>query len=303
MLVILGVAADACPRQFNFVGDCNFVTRSTFNVPMSTRKRIGGLRVVIELPTIPAVRVVAGAAGFAERALVIVPIRMAIAAYLRHAGEVEFRMTGLTRGRCMNADQRELGKRMVEGDRMPCDFGMTALTRAIAPAMRIVLLVAADTRFRQLVGQFATMAAFAAQRFVRALQRKAGFRKMVELALPSRFTMAVGALAAETAVMMVVGAVTTIAVLRRFLDRHVVEVTGAADQFLVSAYQRKAGLFEMIERHATPLDRVVARCAIGATTALVYIVGAVARDTCLRQAFPYFINMATLTDDLDVRAA
>lgn len=180
---------------------------------------------------------------------------------------------------------------------------MATFARAIAAAVRIVLLVTADARLRQRVGQCAAMAAFAAQRFVRAFQRKTGLLEMIELVLPCRFAMAVGTVAAETAVMMIVGAVTTVAFLRWLLDRHVVEVTGAADKFLVSAHQRKSGLFEMIERHSTPLDGVVARRAIGSTAAPMYVVGAVARHTRLRKAFPHFVDVTTLTDDLDMRAA
>jgi len=276
MLVVLGVAADACPRQFNFVSDSGFVTRSTFQVPMPARQRIGRLHVMIELPTIPTVGVVAVTTRFAERAFVIVPIRMAIAADLRHTGEVEFRMTRLARSRRMNADQRELRERMVERNRMPRDLGMATLARAIAAAVRVVLLVATDTGLRQFVRQRAAMAAFAAQGFVRAFQRKAGLRKMIELALPRRFAVAIRALAAETAVMMVVGAVAPVAVFRRLFDRHVVEVARAADELFVSADQCKTGLFEMIERGSAPFRRVVARRAVRAATAAVDIVGAVA---------------------------
>jgi len=274
MLVILGVAADACPRQSNFVGNCNFVTRRAFQVPMSTRQWIGGLRVMIELPPIPTVGVVAGTTRFAERTFVIVPIRVAIAAYLRHTGEIEFRMARLARGRCVNANQRELRKRVIERNRMPCDFGMATLTRAIAATVRIVLLVTTDTRLLQFVGQCAAMAAFTAQRFVCALQCKTSLREMVELVLPCRFAMAVRTLAAETAVMMIVGAVASVAVFRRFFDRHVVEMAGTADEFFVSAQQRKTGLFEMVERDSAPFDRVVARRAVRTATASVYVVGA-----------------------------
>jgi hypothetical protein len=276
MLVVLGVAADACPRQSNFVGNCNFVTRGTLQVPMSARQRICGLRVMIELPTIPTVGVVAGAARFAERALVVVTIRVAIAAHLRHTGEVEFRMTRLARGRCMNADQRELRECVVERNRMPRHFGMATLTCAIPTAVRIVILVTTDTRLRQFVGQCAAMAAFTAQWFVCAFQCKACLRKVIVFGLPFRLAVAIRAFAAETAAMMIVGAVATVAVLRRLFDRHVVEVARAADELFVSAHQRKTGLFEMIERDPAPFDRVVARRAVRTATASVNVIGAMA---------------------------
>ncbi len=141
---------------------------------MSARQRIRGLRVVIELPAIPTVGVVAGTTRLSECAFVIVAIRVAIAAHLRHSGEIELRMTRLTRGGRVNADQRELRECVIERDRVPRDFGMATFARAIAAAVRIVLLVTADARLRQRVGQCTAMAAFAAQRFVRALQRKTG---------------------------------------------------------------------------------------------------------------------------------
>ena len=148
MLVVLGVAADTSPRQSNFVGDCNFVTRGTFQVSMSARQRICRLFVMIELPTIPPIGVVAGATRFAERALVVIAIRVAIAADFRDAGEVEFGMARLARGRRMNADQRKPREAMVECDRVPRDLGVAALARFVATIVWIIFFVAADTRLR-----------------------------------------------------------------------------------------------------------------------------------------------------------
>lgn len=104
MLVILGVAADAFPRQFSFVGNRDFVTAGTLQVAVSARQRIRGLFVVIELPAIPTVRGVAGTTDLSECAFVIVAIRVAIAAHLRHSREIELRMTRFTRGGRVNAD-------------------------------------------------------------------------------------------------------------------------------------------------------------------------------------------------------
>ena len=278
------------------------MTRRTFQISMLASQWICGLRVMIELPPIPTVGVVACATCISERALVIVAISMAIAAYLRHPGEIEFGVTRLARGRCMNPDQRELREGVVERNRVPGHFGVAALACAITATVRIVLFVATDTRLRQFVGQCAAMAAFTAQWSVRALQREAGLRKMIELVLPRRLSMAVRAFAAEAAVMMVVGAMATVAVLRRLLDRHVVEVAGVTHQFLVSTDERKTGLFEMVEGCAAPFGRVVAFGAVRTATAAMHIVRAMTRHACLRESLPDFIDVATFADHLDMRA-
>jgi hypothetical protein len=59
----------------------------------------------------------------------------------------------------------------------------------------------------------------------------------------------------------------------------------------------------MVERHSAPLDRVVARRAVRTATPFVYVVGAMARHARLRQTFPDFVDVATLADNIDVRAA
>lgn len=146
------------------------------------------------------------------------------------------------------------------------------------------------------------MAALALQRLMRAVQRKPGLGKVVVLVLPLRLPVTVTTLAAESAVMLVVGAMASIAVFRRFFDRHVVKVACAADQFLVTARQCKTGLFEMVERDPAPFGRVVARRTVRTATATMYVIGAMAGHAGLRQPPPDLVNMATLADHIDVRA-
>lgn len=148
MLVVLGVAAEACTRQLNVFGDCNFVTGRTFDAVMCSGEWIRRLRVMVELPAIPAVGVVAGPTGFAECALVIVAIRMTIAADVRHARKIELGMTGFACGRRVDADQRKFREPVIERHRMPCDFRMAALAGLVPAAVGVVLLMTADAGLR-----------------------------------------------------------------------------------------------------------------------------------------------------------
>lgn len=148
MPVVLGVAAEARPRQLNVFGDCNFVTRRAFKPVMRPGERICRLLVMVELPTIPTIGVVAGPTDFTECAVVVVAIRMTIAADVRHARKIELGMTGFACSRRVDADQWKLRERVIECNRMPRDFRMATIAGLISAAVRVVLLMTADTGFR-----------------------------------------------------------------------------------------------------------------------------------------------------------
>ena len=115
---------------------------------MCPSERISRLLVMVELPTIPTIGVVAGPTDFTECALVVVATRVTIAAYIRHAREVELGMTGFARSRRVDTDQRKFRERVIECNGMPCDFRMATLAGPVPAVVRIVLFMTADTGLR-----------------------------------------------------------------------------------------------------------------------------------------------------------
>ena len=126
---------------------------------------------------------------------------------------------------------------------------------------------------------------------------------MIVFVLPRRFAVAFGAVLPEPSAVLIVRAVAADAVLRRLLDRHVVEVAGAADQFLMTAHERKTRQFFVVEHGSGPFGVVVARPTVATAAAAVHVVGAMTRYARFWQALPHFIDVAGLAADIDVRAA
>ena len=164
MHIVGSVTAATRARQYKLVLQHGFVTRATFHALVTASERIGCLMVVIELPAVPTIRVMAGAALFAERALVVIPLGMAITADLRYTCKFQVGMTGFAGRRCMHADQWKLCEAMIERDRMPADDSVATVAAAVAALMRIVVFVAADAGFRQHIRQRAFVATFTCER-------------------------------------------------------------------------------------------------------------------------------------------
>lgn len=259
--IVLGVAAVTLHRQFDLLTRL-VVTARTGQLPMRAGQREPGLFVVIEIPVIPAARVVALAAGLAETALVFVIGTMTIAANARGVLEHAIHVTACAGQRVVQTDQREFGQAVVEGELLfPARFGMTFFAGvALLPLVYVVGAVAADAGRRQLWHFFArttantaAMAAVAGHILVLAFQRKIGVAGVIEFAvLPRRLAVA---LLAFTAIIAFVYVVATMAVDAGRAQLHfelALFVAAVAVGFGVTAAQRKMGVTVVIEADFFP---------------------------------------------------
>ena len=171
---------------------------------MRPGKRVVGLATVIEAPKLPAIRVVAKAAIYAEAAFVM-GILVTIGTFGRGVFIRLCPMAFLAGHQPVQADQRETRQIVIEDNPLTPAFLIVAIP-AVRPQlafMRIVLLVTGDACLLQLVAiEIAFMACVAFRLGVLTVQRKLRFLIMIETDLvPFRRLMAVLTFRAVTAAM------------------------------------------------------------------------------------------------------
>jgi hypothetical protein len=173
MRVILAVTCHALRGQCGFGDILRYVASMTIEAAMGSRQRIARLRVVIEAPALPAIRVMTKRAAWPQAAF-MVKVVVARFASQRSTLESQRAMAFLARYDGMMPNQRKAGDVMIKGSPSPVGVAVTLLAAAAQFAfVPIILLVTGDTGRPQLITiKIARVAAVAFDLHMSALQRK-----------------------------------------------------------------------------------------------------------------------------------
>lgn len=240
---------------------------------MRSVERIASLRIVIEAPTCPTVRIVAKRTIAREAALVI-PVLVTTRTGAGRVLERGRAMAFLARQNGMTPDQRESGEVVIEGHFLtPARFPVALLAAAAELSfVGIVLLVTGHAARRQLVAiEIAGVTGIAFDLGVLTSQWKLGLFVVVEThRLPlgrGVAGLALGAVAAGVRVLQPMTGSTG----RRQVLVALAGMTGGASDILVSAVERESGLAVIERLDATPAVLAVATIAFLPKSSLVRI--------------------------------
>jgi len=152
MGVILAVTGIAIRGQGDLRDIFGDVTGVAIDAAVRSRQRVARLRVMIEAPPCPAVRIVAAPTDRSQAAFMML-VAMAGDASQRRALELQRAMAFLARHHSMTPDQRKSGDVMIEGLYLtPVGLAVTLLAAgAKLPLVPIVLAVTGHAGRRQLV--------------------------------------------------------------------------------------------------------------------------------------------------------
>jgi len=312
MNIVILVTACAIFPQADLVFDRVTMTGETFQCFMGSIEPELGLRIVVVLPEVPAVRVVAIGTVVSKALLMHIILFVAVAAVASGVLEVCPEVTTFTGRNRMQTDQRETGQVVFESHvNPPAALVVTVVALlSLLPLVRVVKLMAAETVQRQLFSFSGTGMAFVAvDLVVLVAKREFGF-VVVELELfPAFGLMATFALVAISAAVQVLRLMTRNAVKFQLL---IVESTGMTHIALhlgVFVPQAKLGLV-VVEQDGLPCrllfctgflcgsGRSMTGLALFPIAACVVIVQAVTGVAVVRNIFPVLIRVAKTAGNL-----
>lgn len=254
------------------------LTGDTF---VRTKKRITRVLLVIELPQVPGIWRVAALALVTQCPLMMVVRLMATGTGAIRASKLVTEVAVLAGNHAMQADQRELGKVMVETiDRIPAIGDMAGGAGLhIRIFVWIVSGVTTGAIARQFILQGAHVAAGTRQFLMLAQKGKSHLLGMVELGFfPLYWRMAAVALLAVAAQMDIVVRMAAVTGQRVIALHHPVAVAGATRQFAVTMHQGKVcGV--VIENEVIPAIHRMAGIALLAILARMHVRCLVAAHT------------------------
>lgn len=186
-------------------GSAGLVAALAGQIPVCALERKIGLLIVIELPAVPADRIVAIGAGRTEPATVNIVVRMAIAAGVGQRREYQALMTLLTAGGAMHPYQREADEIVLEsGYQSPLGRFVTVPAAAEGLAMRVGRPMTAFAGPGQFIGPAAPVTVTAHQRLMHTQQGIVGFSLMIEAHFPAFLIVTIGTQGTIAAKMRVV---------------------------------------------------------------------------------------------------
>lgn len=192
-------------------------------------------------------------------------------------------MALLAGDRNVQAHQREMRHAMIEIDLVPparLDMAGPAIGAHGAPVDVIGRVAGLAITSQSCVTGVDFVAGIAFNLLVATAERKLGLAFMVELrALPAGLVMAACAVGAESAVMRVIGAMTSHAVLRDTFFHHAASMARITRHFCVRAHKSEVPYPLMIESRVLPRRGTVARLTVRTPAAPVNIIACVARIT------------------------
>jgi hypothetical protein len=259
---------------------------------------------VIEIPELPAVRVVTVVALRSEVAAMHVDGGMARRAIERGVLECLRNVAFFAWNECVRSDQRKAGEIVIE------EYLVAPAALVVAPLaglsflafVYVVRLVAGVARSLELafVAPFA-MTVVARGLCVLAAERVLGVPIVVEISrLPRRRHMATLALRPESAAMNVVPRVTPVAAPGRGIVEETSGMALLARHGGVPTFEPEARVFRMIEGDLRPSHRLVAVLALSSKAAGVLVVRFVTRLTVSRRRFVALGPVTALASDFTV---
>ena len=263
-------------------------------------------RVVIELPGLPAIRVVTLRAVLAEMALVGIVLAMTVRADQRRIFVGGTGVTFLAGGHGMRTEQRKAGQVMFEGYLLaPTGFVVTTL--AVTPfltTMRVVGFMAGNAVRAEFLGvDVAGMASLTGDFGVPTVQRVFGVTVVIESRLrPFHSAVAALAITAIATLMSIVATMTTDTLSGQLLLFRIALVTHRACGGFVRTDKFEMGVAVMVEAGRLPSFGAVAASAFGTEAALMHIVPLMAGDTVGGGVFVTLVRMTTVAGNLDMLA-
>ena len=138
MHVILSMTGEAIHRQHRLGDVLGDVTGPAIESTMGSGQRVSRLRVVVEAPPLPAIRVVTKRAVWSQAAF-MVPVAMAGVAIERRSLELQGTMATLAGHNGVASDQRKSSDIVIEGSSTPACLSVTLL--ATSSELSLVLVI------------------------------------------------------------------------------------------------------------------------------------------------------------------
>ena len=257
-------------------------------------------------PLLERVGIVAAFARTPECSLVgIILLVAAIAVCWRcNLGDIGFPVAGMALHGLMRARQRVAGLFvMIEAPARPAIGAVTGGTIGAETANVMAVSVAACACLRRILERLGAVAFLAGDHCMQSDQRKSR-QVMIKSHLlpPARLVVASLTGAAQLTVMRVILAMAGDAGRRELVAIEVTRVAAFAGDLRMTAAKRKLGCLVVIEGDRRPLVGGVAGLAIGAISAGVLVVEAMAGDARPGKIFVSLPRMACRTSDRAVRA-
>ena len=304
--IVQAMAGDAVLAQGRPPIDRAAMTREAVQSRVPAVQGESGLRVVVEAPGRPGVRVVAGLAAWPERATMGIVLGVARDAARVGPGIAAADVAFLASDRRVEAQQGETGQIVVEANSLaPSHLSMAlpACRPLAAPVHVVACMAARAVGPEALLVQRAGVAGGAGELAMGAAKREPGLACMVEgRRLPGHRGVALLAAIAVASPVRVVGAMAREAVAGELRGPDAPHVAGLARHARVASRERKAGLARVVEADLLPGDRRVAALAARAEASVMDVVHGVAADAVPRRPGVALARMADCAGNLGVLA-
>lgn len=308
MGIVRSMTAPAGPRSLRTARHRTAMTSGTREVQVCIAQLEVRRHVMLESPELPPVRVVASLALSPQRPFMHVVRPMTALTRDVSCPVHVIVVARFTRGRRVDPQKRKIGQIVIEEHSARKRVFVVAVPtiRPKIPLMHIVHLMTSDA-IR--VSTFLAvdpprMACIARCPGMRSDEWELRSRIVIELhATPPTRGMAGSAVLTETTRMNVFTRVTAGTVLGKLSFTRRLAMTRATFRPLVSACERKSGLFAVIESRFLPCGRGMTLAAIGSEPILMHVIDRMTRHTIVRRSFVAPADVAARTTCRNMRAS